>query len=99
MTTDQAAPALDAAQIVSGLRATLRTGRTKPAKWRLSQLHALVKLVEENEEDIYSALDSDLHKPKHESFMMEVTLLPKPSIAFSPAVQPSSFNMVLILYT
>ncbi|KAG0609697.1 hypothetical protein M758_7G007200 [Ceratodon purpureus] len=73
MTTDQAAPALDAAQIVSGLRATLRTGRTKPAKWRLSQLHALVKLVEENEEDIYSALDSDLHKPKHESFMMELS--------------------------
>jgi aldehyde dehydrogenase (NAD+) len=71
MTTYEAAP-LDAAEIVSGLRATLRKGLTRPLKWRLDQLHALVKLVEENEDDIYSALDSDLRRPKHDSFVMEV---------------------------
>lgn len=71
MATTEQAP-LDAAQLVSGLRATLRQGRTRSAKWRLDQLHAIQKLVEENEDDIFSALHSDLHKPTYEAFISEV---------------------------
>ncbi|KAG0558470.1 hypothetical protein KC19_10G030700 [Ceratodon purpureus] len=71
MTTNEQAP-LDAAQLVSGLRATLRQGRTRPAKWRLEQIHGIQKLVEENEDEICAALHSDEHKPRHEAFISEV---------------------------
>jgi aldehyde dehydrogenase (NAD+) len=77
MATTEQAP-LDAAQLVSGLRATLRQGRTRSPKWRLDQLYAIQKLVEENEDDIFSALHSDLHKPTHEAFISEVHSLPLP---------------------
>jgi len=63
---------LDAAQVVSKLRGTLRNGRTRPAKWRLEQLRRILKLLEENEEEISAALHSDLRKSKHESYICEV---------------------------
>lgn len=65
---------IDAPQIVSELRATLRTARTRPAQWRLDQIRAVLKLVNENEDDIYAALHSDLHKSNYESFLTEVDL-------------------------
>ncbi|XP_024401339.1 aldehyde dehydrogenase [Physcomitrium patens] len=66
---------IDAPQIVSELRATLRTARTRPAQWRLDQIRAVLKLVNENEDDIYAALHSDLHKSNYESFLTEVNVL------------------------
>ena len=76
MSSNEQAP-LDAARLVAGLRATHRQGRTRPAKWRLEQVHAIQKLVEENEDDIFAALHADLHKPKHEAFIGEVPSLPR----------------------
>lgn len=62
---------LDAAKVASCLRETFRTGRTRPSNWRLEQLHAIVKLIEENEDEICRALFADLHKPRHEALTME----------------------------
>lgn len=72
MSTMNPVPRLDTSQVASSLRAAFRTGRTRSVKWRLEQLHAIVKLLEENEEDIYWALDADLRKPRHEAFLSEV---------------------------
>lgn len=74
MSTPDEEPVLDAAQIVSELRRCARSGRTRSLEWRLSQLEAVRKLVCENEDDIYSALTSDLRKPHYETYISEVFL-------------------------
>ena len=60
MSTPDEEPVFDAGQIVSDLRRCARSGRTQSLEWRLSQLEADRKLVCENEDEIYSALISDL---------------------------------------
>ena len=37
---------------VAGLRATYRSGRTRPLAWRLSQLEAIGRLVSEREDEL-----------------------------------------------
>uniref|UniRef100_A0A7I4AX83 Aldehyde dehydrogenase domain-containing protein n=1 Tax=Physcomitrium patens TaxID=3218 RepID=A0A7I4AX83_PHYPA len=89
-------PRLDTSQVASSLRAAFRTGRTRSVKWRLEQLHAIVKLLEENEEDIYWALDADLRKPRHEAFLSEkgVPLLAWPA---SASIVPEPLGVVFIM--
>lgn len=65
----------DAVQIVSGLRATFRSGRTRPLEWRVQQLQAIMKMVQENEDAVMDALRSDLRKSRHEAFITEVFCL------------------------
>lgn len=81
---------LDAAKVASCLRETFRTGRTRPSNWRLEQLHAIVKLIEENEDEICRALFADLHKPRHEALTMEVCY------AFSPTLRR---HIISFIYT
>uniref|UniRef100_A0ACD5X519 Uncharacterized protein n=1 Tax=Avena sativa TaxID=4498 RepID=A0ACD5X519_AVESA len=63
-----------AATLAQDLRGSFRTGRTRPAEWRTTQLKALVRMIEEKEDDISDALHADLAKPRMESYLHEISL-------------------------
>ena len=54
------------------LRETYKSGKTKEASWRRSQLKSLLSLLEEREEDIFQALHQDIGKNHVESYRDEV---------------------------
>ncbi|MFJ8543388.1 aldehyde dehydrogenase family protein [Streptomyces sp. NPDC093586] len=60
------------ADIVSRLRATFRTGRTKPVEWRTAQLGRLRALLTENGPDLEAALHADLGKGAAEAQRTEI---------------------------
>jgi len=57
---------------VTHLRATFRSGRTRPLEWRLAQLAALVRLVEEREPEFAAALAQDLGRPPVEAWIADL---------------------------
>jgi aldehyde dehydrogenase (NAD+) len=69
-TTTAAPPDIPA--IVSRLRATFATGRTRSVDWRKQQLRALQRLAEENEEAIADALEQDLGRKPFEAWLADV---------------------------
>ncbi|GGQ33990.1 aldehyde dehydrogenase family protein [Streptomyces mutabilis] len=60
------------ADVVARLRATFRTGRTKPVEWRTAQLRRLRALLTENGEDLEAALHADLGKSATETQRTEI---------------------------
>src|SRR4051812_49740600 len=54
---------------VTRLRATFRSGRTKPLEWRRAQLAALLRLLEEREPEFAAALAHDLGRPTVEAWL------------------------------
>jgi acyl-CoA reductase-like NAD-dependent aldehyde dehydrogenase len=58
--------------IVKDLQRTVRSGITRTAEWRIQQLRAILKLVQENEERIIQVLAQDIGKPAHEAFLTEI---------------------------
>lgn len=52
--------AADCAEYGTKLNAAFRTGKTLSYEWRISQLHAMKRLLKENEVAIIAALGSDL---------------------------------------
>ncbi|KAG9441769.1 hypothetical protein H6P81_017623 [Aristolochia fimbriata] len=62
---------------VAELRETFRSGKTKHAAWRKSQLQAILKLLEEEDGEICKALEEDLGKHPVESYRDEVGILAK----------------------
>ncbi|MFD5234820.1 aldehyde dehydrogenase family protein [Streptomyces qaidamensis] len=60
------------ADVVARLRATFRTGRTKPAEWRMAQLRRLRDMLTENGTDLAAALHADLGKSATEAFRTEI---------------------------
>lgn len=56
------------------LRQTFRSGRTRGVVWRKAQLNALLRLVSENEERIFEALQQDLGKHPVEAYRDEVRI-------------------------
>ncbi|MFC8142911.1 aldehyde dehydrogenase family protein [Streptomyces paradoxus] len=60
------------ADVVARLRATFRTGRTKPAEWRVTQLRRLREMLTENGTDLAAALHTDLGKSATEAFRTEI---------------------------
>ncbi|MFD9904272.1 aldehyde dehydrogenase family protein [Streptomyces sp. NPDC059063] len=62
----------DTATLVARLRATFRTGRTRPLDWRTRQLTRLKELLADHREDIADALHADLGKPRAEAYRSEV---------------------------
>ncbi|PNG20452.1 aldehyde dehydrogenase family protein [Streptomyces cahuitamycinicus] len=60
------------ADVVARLRATFRTGRTKPAEWRMTQLRRLRDMLTENGTDLAAALHADLGKSPTEAFRTEI---------------------------
>ena len=57
------------------LRATYKTGRTRPLAWRRNQLEQMIKLLEENEADLLAALRTDLGKPTVEGFITDIAFV------------------------
>lgn len=59
------------------LRETYKNGKTRSSAWRKTQLKAILKLLRENEDEIYKALDDDLGKPRVETYRDEIGVLVK----------------------
>ncbi|KUM86927.1 MULTISPECIES: aldehyde dehydrogenase family protein [Streptomyces] len=60
------------ADVVARLRATFRSGRTKPVEWRTTQLRRLRDLLTENGTQLAAALHADLGKSSTEAFRTEI---------------------------
>jgi aldehyde dehydrogenase (NAD+) len=60
------------ADVVSRLRATFRSGRTKPIAWRTNQLRRLREMLTSHGEDLATALHADLGKSSTEAFRTEI---------------------------
>ncbi|MBB6421586.1 aldehyde dehydrogenase family protein [Streptomyces sp. AK010] len=60
------------ADVVARLRATFRTGRTKPVEWRTAQLRRLRDMLTENGADLAGALRADLGKSATEAYRTEI---------------------------
>ncbi|WP_328744526.1 aldehyde dehydrogenase family protein [Streptomyces sp. NBC_00285] len=60
------------ADVVARLRATFRTGRTKPVEWRTTQLRRLREMLTENGTELAAALHTDLGKSSTEAFRTEI---------------------------
>ncbi|MFF1450413.1 aldehyde dehydrogenase family protein [Streptomyces sp. NPDC058274] len=60
------------ADVVSRLRATFRSGRTKPVEWRTAQLNGLREMLTSHGDDIAAALHADLGKSSTEAFRTEI---------------------------
>jgi aldehyde dehydrogenase (NAD+) len=60
------------ADIVARLRATFRTGRTKPVEWRTTQLRSLREMLTEHGADLAAALHADLGKSSTEAHRTEI---------------------------
>ena len=57
--------------IVGNLRRSFNTNLTKTRKWRVDQLNALMRLIDENSNELIAALKKDLNKHEHETITME----------------------------
>jgi aldehyde dehydrogenase (NAD+) len=57
---------------VAQLRATFRSGRTRPVEWRLGQLDALIRLLAEHEADFAAALKKDLGRGPVEAWLADL---------------------------
>ena len=62
-------------KIVNTLRTSFNTNVTKPKAWRVQQLTALLRLINENHNELCAALKKDLNKNEHEVVTMEFGLL------------------------
>lgn len=60
------------ADIVARLRATFRTGRTKPVEWRTGQLRRLRAMLTERGAELAAALHADLGKSTREAYGSEI---------------------------
>ena len=55
---------------VAALRATFRTGRTRALTWRKEQLHAILRMLEENHLELTAAIRADhQNSPKIRGFL------------------------------
>jgi beta-apo-4'-carotenal oxygenase len=59
--------------IVSHLRKTFFTQKTRPAEYRIKQLRKLYWAIADNEKEIVEALARDLHKGTFETFSAEIS--------------------------
>lgn len=62
-------------QLVKQAKESFKTGRTKSTKFRKEQLKQILKLLDENKQDICDALKKDLNKPMFETIVCELNLL------------------------
>ena len=53
--------------LVASLRKSFNSGITHSLEWRLKQLNAIERLVDENKDELCQALKHDLNKAEHES--------------------------------
>jgi len=61
--------------ILQRARAAYATGKTRDVDFRIRQLQNLLRMYEENEADMVTALYKDLRKPKPEAKLLEIEVL------------------------
>ncbi|XP_066139771.1 aldehyde dehydrogenase, dimeric NADP-preferring-like [Euwallacea fornicatus] len=62
-------------EIVSELRNSFNSGKTRPLQYRIKQLQNLLRMYTEKRDEIFAALWTDLHKSKGETIIMEIDIL------------------------
>ncbi|XP_075281765.1 aldehyde dehydrogenase family 3 member B1 [Opisthocomus hoazin] len=62
------------AGLVSSLRAAWLSGKTRPMEYRVAQLEALGRFLDEKKEDILEATALDMGKPSFEAYFTEILL-------------------------
>ena len=67
-------PLKDIPAIIEGAKSAFRSGKTKPLVWRVAQLKALLRMVQENQDAMVAALQIDLKRPEFESVLAEIML-------------------------
>jgi aldehyde dehydrogenase (NAD+) len=70
--TVPASPDLDAPALVSRLRDTFDSGRTRPLAWRRAQLKQMKAMLVEREQELLDALAADLGKPRAEAWATDI---------------------------
>ncbi|KAL3525325.1 hypothetical protein ACH5RR_013697 [Cinchona calisaya] len=89
-------------QSLGELRETFKSGKTRGVEWRKAQLRAILKLVEENEDKIFDALQQDLGKHPVESYRDEVGIVKKSASNSLESVQkwmaPKKGHLPLLLF-
>ncbi|GAB2289840.1 Aldehyde dehydrogenase 3 member H1 [Dionaea muscipula] len=75
MVLKQALDAEATASMVRELRGAFSTGKTRSYQWRVSQLKAIIRMMDEREKEIVDALRADLNKPEFESMLYEIGTL------------------------
>ncbi|WP_105032276.1 aldehyde dehydrogenase family protein [Arthrobacter ruber] len=66
---------MGAARLLAGQRRYFASGATRSAAWRRDQLHALLRLLGEREEEVTGALEQDLGKSGTEAFLSEIAVV------------------------
>lgn len=61
--------------IVNNLRKSFNSNATRDIKWRLQQLAAVERLIDENQSELIDALKKDLNKSAHETIVFEFGLI------------------------
>lgn len=63
--------------LIKAQRAFFESGATRAYSFRIEQLKKIKWLLEKHEDDIVSALQQDLHKPKTETLLTEILMVTK----------------------
>jgi aldehyde dehydrogenase (NAD+) len=61
--------------VMDRANAAFQSGKTKNVEFRRKQLEALLRLYEENREEMAAVLAADLRRPKQEAMILEVDFL------------------------
>lgn len=64
-----------AVAMMRDLRSGFAAGRTRSYEWRVEQLKAMCRMMDEREQEIVEALRLDLNKPEFESVLYEIMLI------------------------
>lgn len=72
---DGKTPSLTYADIVQISRNAFFSGKSRPIAWRIKQIKALLKMLDENVEDMHSALNADLGRCNYENMAWEVSFI------------------------
>ncbi|KAJ8443641.1 hypothetical protein Cgig2_019623 [Carnegiea gigantea] len=86
----------DSSCLLSELRETFKSGRTRSFEWRKTQLEAMLNMLTHQEHSCFQALDHDLGKTHVESYKDEA----ETRLLFYPAkaeVIPEPYGLVLII--
>jgi aldehyde dehydrogenase (NAD+) len=65
-------PTPDYSTLVSRQRAYFKAGTTRPVAWRVEQLKAIKKMIEENRDAMYAALWHDLRRNRVDADLMDI---------------------------
>lgn len=68
------------ADTVARLRATFRTGRTKPLEWRTGRLRRLRAMLTERGDEVAAALHADLGKTTRQAYGSEIDFTLRPAV-------------------